>query len=57
METPLMERAEANRDEALLRQCLEALNQIATDYPWDLTGLQEDTLVALRERLGEKEQR
>jgi hypothetical protein len=39
------------RDEALLRQALEALEQIATDLPWDLTGLQADTIAALRERL------
>ena len=39
------------RDEALLRQALEALNQIATDLPWELTGLQADTIADLRERL------
>lgn len=42
----------AERNEALLRQALEALEQIATDFPWDLTGLQADTIAALRERLG-----
>ena len=41
-------------DEALLRQALEALEQIARDLPWELTGLQADTIAALRERLGEK---
>ena len=40
-------------DEALLRQALEALEQIATDLPWELTGLQADAIAALRERLGE----
>ena len=39
------------QDEALLRQALEALEQIATDLPWELTGLQADTIAALRERL------
>ena len=43
------------RDEPLLRQALEALEQIARDLPWELTGLQADTIIALRERLGEKE--
>lgn len=43
-------------DENLLRQALEALEQIATDLPWELTGLQADTITALRERLGEGEQ-
>ena len=42
------------RDEALLRQALEALEQIARDLPWELTGLQADTIAALRERLGGK---
>ena len=42
------------RDEALLRQALEALEQIATDLPWELTALQADTITALRERLGGK---
>ena len=42
------------RDEALLRQALEALEQIARDLPWELTGLQADTIAALRERLGVK---
>lgn len=41
------------RDEALLRQALEALEQIATDLPWELTGLQADAITALRGRLGE----
>ena len=45
------------RDEALLRQALEALEQIARDLPWELTGLQADTIAALRERLGEGEPR
>ena len=45
------------QDEALLRQALEALEQIATDLPWELTGLQADTIAALRERLGEGEPR
>ena len=45
------------RDEALLRQALGALEQIARDLPWELTSLQADTIIALRERLGEKEQR
>ena len=40
------------RDETLLRQALEALEQIATDLPWELTGLQADTIAALCERLG-----
>ena len=39
------------RDEALLRQALMALEQIATDLPWELTGLQADAIAALRERL------
>ena len=39
------------RDEALLRQALEALEQIARDLPWELTGLQADTIADLRERL------
>ena len=43
------------RLEELLRQALEALEQIATDLPWELTGLQADTITALRERLDEKE--
>ena len=43
----------AQRDEALLRQALEALEQIARDLPWELTALQADTIAALRERLGE----
>ena len=43
------------RDEALLRQALAALEQIATYLPWELTGLQADTIVDLRERLSEKE--
>ena len=42
------------RDETLLRQALAALEQIATDLPWELTGLQADTIAALRERLGGK---
>ena len=42
------------RDEALLRQALTALEQIATDLPWELTGLQADAIAALRERLGVK---
>ena len=42
------------RDEALLRQALEALEQIATDLPWELTGLQADAIAALRERLGDE---
>ena len=44
---------QVERDEALLRQALEALEQIATDLPWELTGLQAGTITALRERLGE----
>lgn len=44
--------AQAAQDEALLRQALEALEQIARDLPWELTGLQADTIAALRERLG-----
>jgi hypothetical protein len=40
------------RDEALLRQALEALEQIASDLPWELTGLQADTITALRLRFG-----
>ena len=40
-------------DEALLRQALEALEQIASDLPWELTALQVDTIAALRERLCE----
>lgn len=39
-------------DEALLRQALEALEQIATELPRELTGPQADTIDALRERLG-----
>lgn len=42
----------ALQDEALLRQALEALEQIARDLPRGLTGLQADTIAALRERLG-----
>ena len=42
----------AQCDEALLRQALTALEQIATDLPWELTGLQADAIAALRERLG-----
>ena len=38
------------------RHALEALEQIARDLPWELTGLQADTIAALRERLGEGEQ-
>lgn len=38
-------------DEALLRQALEALEQIARGL-WELTGLQADAIAALRERLG-----
>ena len=45
---------QVERDEALLRQALEALEQIARDLPWELTGLQADTIAALRERLGGK---
>ena len=41
------------RDEALLRQAMTALEQIATDLPWELTGLQADAIAALRERLRE----
>lgn len=44
---------QVERDEALLRQALAALEQIARDLPWELTGLQADTIAALRERLGE----
>ena len=36
---------------AAARQALEALNQIAADFPWDLTGLQADTIAALKQRL------
>jgi hypothetical protein len=43
--------AQSAQDEALLRQALEALEQIARDLPWELTGLQADTITALRERL------
>ena len=43
--------AEIERDEDLLRQALTALEQIATDLPWELTGLQADAIAALRERL------
>ncbi|MCA3182394.1 MAG: hypothetical protein INH13_02015 [Cupriavidus sp.] len=35
-----------------LQEALEALEQIARDLPWELTGLQADTIAALRERLG-----
>lgn len=42
----------ARHDEDMLKQALQALEQIATDFPWDLTGLQADTIAALRERLG-----
>jgi hypothetical protein len=42
------------RDEALLRQALEALEQIARDLPWELTGLQADTITILRDRLWKK---
>lgn len=42
------------RDEALLRQALTSLEQIATDLPWELTGLQADAIAALRERLGDE---
>ena len=45
---------QVERDEALLRQALEALEQIARDLPWELTALQADTIDALRERLGVK---
>lgn len=44
--------AQYAQDEALLRQALEALEQIACDLPWELTGLQADTITALRLRLG-----
>lgn len=50
----LMMEEREQRDEALLRQALEALEQIATELPWELTGLQADAIAALRERLGEK---
>lgn len=43
--------AKVERDEALLRQALTALEQIATDLPWELTGPQADAIAALRERL------
>ena len=46
----------ALQDEALLRPALEALEQIATDLPRELTGLQTDTIAALRERLSKGEQ-
>ena len=46
---------QAAQDEAMLRQALEALEQIARDLPWELTGLQADTITALRERLTAKE--
>ena len=39
-------REQKQRDEALLRQALEALEQIARDLPWELTGLQADTIAA-----------
>lgn len=42
------------RDEALLRQALEALEQIARDFPWELAGLQADTITILRDRLWKK---
>lgn len=48
----LMMEEREQRDEALLRQALEALEQIATELPWELTGLQADTIAVLRERLG-----
>lgn len=44
---------EVEHDKALLRQALEALEQIATDLPWELTALQADTITALRKRLGD----
>ena len=50
---PTCSQAQPLTDEALLRQALEALEQIARDLPWELTGLQADTIAALRERLGE----
>jgi len=53
--TPAYVRWRIERLEELLRQALEALEQIATDLPWELTGLQADTITALRERLDEKE--
>ena len=43
------------RDKALLRQALEALEQIARDLPWELTGLQSDTITLLRDRLEVKD--
>jgi len=55
--TPAYVRWRIERLEELLRQALEALEQIATDLPWELTGLQADTIAALRERLGEGEPR
>ena len=42
---------EVEHNKALLRQALEALEQIASDLPWELTALQADTIAALRERL------
>ena len=44
---------EVEHNKALLRQALEALEQIASDLPWELTALQADTIIALRKRLGD----
>lgn len=44
---------EVEHDKALLRQALEALEQIASDIPWELTALQANTITALRKRLGD----
>ena len=48
-------REQRQRDEALLRQALTALEQIATDLPRELTGPQADAIAAMREGLGEQE--
>lgn len=51
----LMMEEREQRIQRLLRQALDALEQIATDLPWELTGIQADAIAALRERLGEGE--
>lgn len=39
---------------AAARQALEALNQVATDFPRGLTGVQKVAIAALREALAEQ---
>lgn len=47
----------AQRDEALLRQALEALLGQRGEPDWHTGKQRENAIAALRERLGEKEQR